>query len=315
MPDRAPLLWCKTDIEPFNEIGLLPIRFKGDVGKSIFYNEYATEIFNSYIDNINLMYVTFTRAKVSLWIWAESEDNKLIATGDLLRMSIQNASRNNFAGLNNDNAVSFNNHFNAEFKLLEIGSLTNYTEKLNIVENQSKDVEISEFRFTDFRKFLKIRTQSTDFFRKEGHRQVSINKGKLIHEILSYIDITQDLDKAIKKLEIEGKLNRSETGKIKSELGEMLNSEDVRSWFDGTYRVVNERNILIGGAVIKRPDRIMIGKDEVVVVDYKSGDAELDKYTYQLRSYIRELKSCGYAIVRGYIWYTKKNKRVEIQLN
>ena len=61
--------------------------------------------------------------------------------------------------------------------------------------------------------------------------------------------------------------------------------------------------------VLSGPDRIMIGSGEVVVVDYKSGDIESDNYKYQLRSYIRELKNCGFENVSGYIWYTKMNKR------
>jgi CRISPR/Cas system-associated exonuclease Cas4 (RecB family) len=97
-----------------------------------------------------------------------------------------------------------------------------------------------------------------------------------------------------------------------AELSELLRDPEVKSWFDGTFRVVNERNILTGANGIKRPDRIMIGADGVVVVDYKSGDVEADTYKYQLRSYIRELKNCGFTNVSGYIWYTKTNKRVAI---
>jgi CRISPR/Cas system-associated exonuclease Cas4 (RecB family) len=56
----------------------------------------------------------------------------------------------------------------------------------------------------------------------------------------------------------------------------------------------------------------MIGPDGVVVVDYKSGEVESDKYKYQLRTYIQELKKCGYPNVSGYLWYTKTNKRVKV---
>jgi len=50
----------------------------------------------------------------------------------------------------------------------------------------------------------------------------------------------------------------------------------------------------------------------VVVVDYKSGEMESEKYKYQLRTYISELKKCGYENVNGYIWYTRHNKRVKV---
>jgi CRISPR/Cas system-associated exonuclease Cas4 (RecB family) len=95
----------------------------------------------------------------------------------------------------------------------------------------------------------------------------------------------------------------------------MLGDPEVKPWFDGTFRIITERNILTGANGLKRPDRIMIGKDSVVVVDYKSGELELDKYNYQIRSYIRELRNCGFKNVSGYIWYTRNNKRVEVVVN
>ena len=175
-----------------------------------------------------------------------------------------------------------------------------------------KDVRLSAFKFADFRQFLNIRKRGEDFFTHDNKKQNGINKGKLIHEILSLIATTDDLLKAVKRIETEGKIGSDEAGKMLAELTELLADPEVKSWFDGTYRVVNERNILTGANGVKRPDRIMIGKDRVVVVDYKSGDMESDNYQYQLRTYMRELKNCGFENVSGYIWYTKTNKRVAV---
>jgi ATP-dependent exoDNAse (exonuclease V) beta subunit len=175
-----------------------------------------------------------------------------------------------------------------------------------------KDVRLSEFEFADFRKFLNIRQREEDFFTHESKKQSGINKGKLIHEILSLIETSGDLQKAVRRIEVEGKIGSGESEKILSDLKDLLNDPEVKSWFDGTFRVVNERNILPGANGIKRPDRIMIGQDRVVVVDYKSGDTESEGYESQLRTYIRELKNCGYLNVSGYIWYTKTNKRVAV---
>ena len=175
-----------------------------------------------------------------------------------------------------------------------------------------KDVRLSEFEFTDFRKFIQIRNLGENFFTRDSKKNSGINKGKLIHEILSLIETAGDLTKAVKRIETDGKINSVEAEKIKTELAELFVDPEVKSWFDGTYRVVNERNILTGANGLKRPDRIMIGEDRVVVVDYKSGENESDNYKYQLRSYMRELKNCGYENVTGFIWYTRQNKRVAV---
>ncbi|MFA5330097.1 MAG: UvrD-helicase domain-containing protein [Prolixibacteraceae bacterium] len=308
--EMAPLLWCKPGVEPFNEMELVPVRYKKEVGESIFYREFFTEKFNTYIDNLNLMYVAFTRAKAGLYIWA-SFTNKFSSIGDLLKLAVEN--QDQLSGrLTEDESVKFAESFNPEKMIVEIGGFSANANGHQKENKTIKDVRLSEFEFADFRKFLQIRKRGEDFFSRENKRQSGINKGKLIHEILSLIETTSDLQKAVKQVETEGKISSEESGKMVAELSELLRDPEVKSWFDGTFRVVNERNILTGANGIKRPDRIMIGADGVVVVDYKSGDVEADTYKYQLRSYIRELKNCGFTNVSGYIWYTKTNKRVAI---
>ena len=308
-PEMAPLLWCKPDVEPFSEMELVPVRFKSDVGKSIFYREYFAEKFNTYIDNLNLMYVVFTRAKAGLYIWA-TFSGKLGSVGDLLKQAVDKQTVLGTCGLKAEESVRFTENYNPEESLIEIGSFSAMEQKS--AHGKAKDVRLSTFEFADFRKFLNIRKNGEDFFSRESKRQSGINKGKLIHEVLSLIETTGDLPKAMKRIETDGKIAGSEAGKMLAELTELLSDQEVKSWFDGTFRVVNERNILTGANGIKRPDRIMIGEDSVVVVDYKSGDVESDKYKYQLRAYIRELINCGFRNVSGYIWYTKMNKRVKI---
>jgi ATP-dependent helicase/nuclease subunit A len=309
-PDMAPLLWCMPDVEPFDEMELVPVRFKADVGKSIFYREYFAEKFNTYIDNLNLMYVVFTRAKAGLYIWA-SFSGKLTTVGDLLKLAVEKQTSLGSCGLKAEDSVQFETFYDPEELLVEIGEYSAFKEKQQ-EEPRMKDVRLSAFEFADFRKFLNIRKHGEDFFTHDNKKQSGINKGKLIHEILSLIVTTDDLPMALKRMEAEGKIGSDEAGKMAIELTELLADPEVKPWFDGTYRVVNERSILTGANGIKRPDRIMIGEDRVVVVDYKSGELESDNYKYQLRTYIRELKNCGFENVSGYIWYTKTNKRVAV---
>ena len=309
-PEMAPLLWCQPDAEPFNEMELVPVRFKADVGKSIFYREYFAEKFNTYIDNLNLMYVVFTRAKAGLYIWA-SFSNKLSTVGDLLKQAVEKQASLGSCGLKVEESVQLETFYNPEELLVEIGEYSALKEKSKDKAG-IKDVRLSAFEFADFRKFLSIRKHGEDFFTHDNKKQSGINKGKLIHEILSLIVTTDDLHKALKRMETEGKIGSNDAGKMLVELTGLLADPEVKLWFDGTYRVVNERNILTGANGVKRPDRIMIGADGVVVVDYKSGELESDNYKYQLRTYIRELKNCGFQNVSGYIWYTKTNKRVAV---
>ncbi len=306
--EMAPLLWCKPEIEPFSEIELLPVRYKKDVGKSIFFREYFFEKFNTFIDNLNLMYVAFTRAKSSLYVWAPYGE-KLLTIGDLLKQSVDS-----FGLIDQKEPEKFamlNQFYQPDEKRIEIGSLITISAEKENTEPLN-DVRIRQFEFSDFRRLLKIRRTGEDFFSSESRRQSGINKGKIIHEILSMIETVDDIPKAVKRMEAEGKIQANGADQTISELNELLTNDEVISWFNGTYKVINERNILTGANGIKRPDRIMIGNDEVVVIDYKSGDTETDKYKYQLRTYMAELRKYGFTNVKAYIWYTKLNKRVKV---
>lgn len=308
--NQSPLLWCQPDSAPFNEMELVPVRYKKDVRDSIFYREYFTENFNTYIDNLNLMYVVFTRARASLYVWA-SYNGKLNSVGDLLKQAIEKQFEIGLCGLNENESIRFASIYKPEAMVLEYGKFSDEITKSK--KNQTiRDVRLATFKFADFRKFLQIRKRGEDFFTSQDQMHNRINRGKVIHEILSLVSTTKDLPKAIKRVELEGKISSGEAAILCNEIAELLSDQEIKSWFDGTFRVVNERNILTGANGIKRPDRIMIGNNQVIVVDYKSGESELEKYGYQLKSYIRELRNCGYPNVSGYIWYTRTNRRVKV---
>jgi hypothetical protein len=306
----APLLWCKPEIEPFNKIELLPVRYKKDVGKSIFFREYFFEKFNTFIDNLNLMYVAFTRAKSGLYIWATYSE-KLSTVGDLLKSSVDIHTKYPDNKSVEENLANLNQYFKKDENRLEIGELDSLLANKAQTEVLS-DVRISHFEFSDFRKFLKIRRNGENFFTVENKRQSGINKGKIVHEILSMVETIADLPKAVKRMETDGKIPADSVDSTLAEMTRLLSNTEVKRWFDGTYKVINERNILTGGNGLRRPDRIMIGDNEVVIIDYKSGDIESDKYKYQLHSYMTELRKCGFENVKSYIWYTKLNKRIQI---
>jgi len=63
-----------------------------------------------------------------------------------------------------------------------------------------------------------------------------------------------------------------------------------------------------------RPDRVMINPDthEAVVLDYKFGHWE-NRYTAQVREYMEALRRMGYQPVRGYLWFARENRLVEVK--
>ena len=302
-PSYAPLLWCVPDRPPFDALKLVPVRFREQLAQSIFSKEYFTEKFNTYIDNLNLLYVAFTRARSGLYAWATTT-GKMKTVGDLLQKTVEQN-----PDVSSD-LLKLNELFDKQQSLVEFGS---FYQGKDDKKSGVRNLLLDRFGFSDFRKHLSIRKNTQDFLYTEGKWAGAVNKGKIIHEILSGIRRRDELEHSVRKAVFAGKISEAEADSYIREIGEMLNDPEVAEWFDGTCRVINERNILNNGTQgMKRPDRMMLKGDQLIVVDYKSGEHEPEKYKTQVRTYMALLKECGYANVKGYLWYTKHNKRVEV---
>ena len=96
---------------------------------------------------------------------------------------------------------------------------------------------------------------------------------------------------------------------IKKLLGNALENPKAATWFDGSYKLFNERSILIADSEenSRRPDRVMIKGDTAVVVDYKFASKK-ERHNEQVKQYIELLKRIGYKNVTGYLWYVYTNK-------
>jgi ATP-dependent exoDNAse (exonuclease V) beta subunit len=122
-----------------------------------------------------------------------------------------------------------------------------------------------------------------------------------------------DLENAIRSLILQGFIPNDEhtVSALRQKMEEALRHPNAASWFDGSWEVHTEADILLPsteGAVQQlRPDRVMIKDGKVVVVDYKFGAHEQPAYEAQVKKYIGCLQGIGYNQVEGYLWYVSKN--------
>lgn len=133
-----------------------------------------------------------------------------------------------------------------------------------------------------------------------------------MHDIVSNIKIFEDIPDAVNKKISEGELYEHERDTIVRELNNYLDIPEARNWYSGKYKVLNEAVVLQPGSRFSRPDRVMIGNDEVIVVDYKFGDVEESKYKHQVRRYMKTISEMGYPNVKGFVFYVRSGKIVSI---
>ena len=90
-PSHSPILWSQSGQEPpFNLFNVLPIRYGSDLKETYYAQAYHLEQIQTHLDNLNLLYVAFTRAQEQLYIMALSPKKvgEMTTVADLLYASL-----------------------------------------------------------------------------------------------------------------------------------------------------------------------------------------------------------------------------------
>ena len=304
------ILWCSPLHPPFNRLELVPVRYKSELAGSIFAREYFAEKMQAFVDNLNLLYVAFTRCKSELFAFAPlpaggKGGGQVRSTGELLFRTFTNPS-----GENRANGIDLTSHWNGDEKLFTAGTPRRVVEKGEISEGG--DLRFDSYPVSDYSGRLRLRLRGNIFFAGDREIQKRIDEGRIMHEIFEHIITAGDVEKAVNRLCYQGVIGEGEAEELTGRINDMLEDERVFRWFDGSMRVRNEAGILLQGGDVKRPDRVMMKGDDVTVLDYKFGEQMHPANTRQMRGYMEELAKMGYRSVTGYIWYVSTGNIEEV---
>lgn len=64
----ATTIWCRTQIEPYDQFNPIPLTYGRELGESVYADQYIEQGVSSVVDNVNLIYVAITRAKSELYL-------------------------------------------------------------------------------------------------------------------------------------------------------------------------------------------------------------------------------------------------------
>ena len=309
-PGLGSVLWCRSDEKPFDQIEILPVDYKAELGKTLFANDYYSEKLKNYIDNLNLLYVAFTRAKKSLFCFARGGNN---ASGKL-----SNVSQLLFTALSNEiqqqeenpgkSAVSVN--VSEDKMQFELGHLDKSVLKPASADNL---ITINNACANDTLDRMKIAYQGKDFLEPDDERFHPVNYGKLLHELFSDINSLHDVDQSLEKMYQAGKIDEKSKQVLKTEIPSFFTDIQVNSWFSGDWHVLTERDIIVSGGNTRRPDRVLTKNDTALVIDFKFGEKELKEHYTQVMEYSKLISEMGFRKIEGYLWYVSKRKVVLVK--
>ncbi|TRX70818.1 exodeoxyribonuclease V subunit beta [Carboxylicivirga sp. M1479] len=299
---RGSLIWTKPSCAPFDELELVPVNYSDTLLHSIFIDEYLSERLHQFVDNLNLLYVALTRAEESLIIMGEKPGK----TG-----GFKNSSHLLFRLINQFNLLSGldeNLHqqlldgWDDQEQVFEFGSIPQQAKKAAFSEQKQE-----QFKTVAFGSRIKIHPESVAMNTPDSLKH--LKHGKLMHRLFELILTNKDVDTAITKLILNGQIKTSERDSVRTFVHSKINQQQVINWFKPENKIINEGTIMVPTGTY-RPDRVIITKEEVIVVDYKFGELKQDKYALQVKRYMDLLKQMGYQNVKGFLWYLREEDEI-----
>lgn len=298
--------------DPFSAEGMIPVENSSALEKTYFCDEYHDELYKKRIESYNLLYVAFTRAKSGLYISTngmqkseKDNKNKPQKIENVSHLLIDYFSKQH-EGWNNIGAEGladcvFVNGTLAEPKATDVRSEGN-SFIADYPVNEGSDFEIVHHLRDDIEGEISAR-----------------EKGNRYHAIFENINVVDDVEMAVNTLLAKGETEWMTAGELVSEIREKITNPTVADWYSGNCEVFNEFNIIVPdskGEKLKRPDRVMVYGDEIVILDYKFGAEKYEeKYSDQVRRYaslISQIKGFENKKISMYIWYYFRNEIVKV---
>ncbi|MBR0047078.1 MAG: UvrD-helicase domain-containing protein [Bacteroidaceae bacterium] len=332
-PKGDNVMWCIPQEAPYNQMPLLPISVSRAKDDSIFAENRREEELRTLVDNINVLYVAFTRAK----------HNLIILTGNKLAKDTDTAT----PPQQMDSAQTFlikampvwmqQTDVEGCITVYQYGAIvpTDTTEKIqkkqqevNIMNQEYAPLPVTFTSYPSVAAFQQ--SYDSDMFitadslnpkiQQHAHRIQLISLGNLYHSIFQHIHTIDDVPHTIRLLASKGcfgtLLDAKEAEKAVTRMIKDI-SVSHPEWFSPEWKTLNERAILFlenKTFTTQRPDRVIVNGTKAIIIDYKTAKGAVktlpdgtlvppSENKMQVEGYKNLLTQIGYTNIEGYLWY------------
>lgn len=340
---RDGMIWCNPkDMSDDSEVkaqlsnlGLIPIKTAASkkVKNSDFKCFYDKELKQMTIDELNSLYVAFTRAKENMFIWSKeplknsTEPNAFMLINKFIddcQVPVEGSEMNRVVEFGQlEYCANEEEKEGKEKRIVNPFSEDLKPQKVDVMIEQNNLLDLKFCQSKKAANFLFEAKDPNDISeeeKKQAQQNHYIETGVLMHQMMSLINRAEDVDRAYQQMVYDGLIAEGDSQflSLKRELKEQIATDKmVKSWFDGTYENFNEKTILLevkedsSKAKIerktKRADRVMVNKDKAIVVDYKFGNHD-EAYNVQVQEYMEIIEKLLGLPTEGYLWYVYTNE-------
>ncbi len=261
--------------------------------------EAAREV--SYMEEINILYVAFTRAVSELYVFTKptSESGKVLKINNIILDRM-----NELGDLRGD-------LIREERQGITVWQ-SNVTEK---PQRKQEEVTTPSHNQTTLDSLVSI-VDLEDLKVRDEYADEKTDFGILIHRLMASVYSKEDVKPLLDKLHQSGRISSEDYETLLRNFAAAMEDPTYASWFPPRGEaVVRTEATLFDSKSSKeqRPDRVVIrsdseGKRYGVIIDYKLGEDPSsipDAYSRQVRRYVDQLHKSGVEHVTGYLWYLR----------
>lgn len=253
-------------------------------------NELELEKQEQILDNLNLLYVAFTRAVQRLHIIAASaESNKQQLVNDWLESYLTNK-----FGAKAD-----------ELYVLGEPSPALKSHRKNLLAAY----DLTHVSFTTDNSVIQIKS---DYMKAVTENEDARTQGIIFHHILSNIRYSEEIHSAVETAVIEGQIKESEADLYARKISALVNHPSLKPYFDRSAVTKIESELITANGEVFRPDKIVFTEKETVILDYKTGKQNHKKYFDQMIRYENAIKSMGHPTIKKILVYIDNLEIVEL---
>lgn len=278
-PKNGNDMWLDDPDQHYGAKHLL-VKFTKDLEHTRYAEQYKNEQALGLLDNLNLLYVAFTRPeRVLISYYGKTIKNTM---SSIIHPALQTSS-----GWSYDQNI--------------------------LISGDFPDLEKNNQKIEDDQKLLRP-MHSTSWFKRAVIDSSSITQledrpekehlqyGKMVHDLMMYIRSKNEIGPAIQKALQNEKIDKETAKDLLTKVNELLSLPEVAPYFSTDNNYLDEREICTLNGKALRPDRVILDEKEAVIIEYKTGEKR-SRHMEQVNEYSQELEDMGYNVKDKLILY------------
>ncbi|WP_100627381.1 UvrD-helicase domain-containing protein [Algoriphagus formosus] len=301
---QAPVIWSPFESESGLKT-IVPLTHGSTLKDSFFAKAYEDEVKLAYLDSLNMLYVAFTRAEEVVWGYSNFTNSK---SNGVSQKSTGNVLYKLFSSDFQISEFGSNQHWDEENLVFEAGewaALKQGETQPGFVPKQLR------WETQDWRSKLKTKTIAWDFSENGLQARAQRKLGVIVHELLAASQTQEEAIRLLQQYTFEGRIDQETAKDVTDQLKKLFEIPQFQSWFGGDYLTLAEQGILLPGGNQKRPDRVLIGEREVIVVDFKTGE-KYASHPKQVKEYMVLVHQLSQKPVKGFLCYLEPTEIIEV---